>query len=343
MRRVVVGMVTPRTHAAVVHGGTTSRDHDGRRHEEATTARRPGTEIGGRRTGALPSGCGPRRIRGDHWMRSTALAVVLTAALLAVPAGMVGAQTPANDPSARLRTVLPADVAERVLAHIAAARARQLPTAALENRALKFAAKGVAPADIERAVAEQATRMVQARDAITRGRGRAQEAEIEAGAEALRLGVQGAQLSALAREAPSGRSLAVPLYVIGSLVDRGLPSQTALERVQARLVARATDAELERLPVELPQASARGQVRRAEAAGAGGAAGSARPETPPGKAGSPPGRSGGAGQGPPTGQPGGAGQGKPAGPPPGVGQGQPPGQPGGVGPGTPSGRPGGAG
>ena len=264
-------------------------------------------------------------------MRSTALAVVLTAALLAVPAGRAGAQPPANDPSARLRTVLPADVAERVLAHIAAARARQLPTAALENRALKFAAKGVAPADIERAVAQQATRMVQARDAIMRGRGRAQEAEIEAGAEALRLGVQGAQVSALAREAPSGRSLAVPLYVIGSLIDRGLSSQAALERVQARLLARASDAELERLPIELPQAGAPGQVRRAEAAGAGGAAGSARPETPPGRASTPPGRAGGTGQG------------KPAGPPSGAGQGAPPGQPGGAGAGTPSGRPGGAG
>ena len=271
-------------------------------------------------------------------MRSTALAVVLTAALLAVPAGMAGAQTPASDPSARLRAVLPADVAERVLANIAAARARQLPTAALENRALKFAAKGVAPADIERAVAEQAARMVQARDAIARGRGRAQEAEIEAGAEALRLGVQGAQVSALAREAPSGRSLAVPLYVIGSLIDRGLSSQAALERVQARLLARASDAELERLPIELPQAGAPGQVRRAEAAG--GAAGSARPETPPGKAATPPGRSGGAGQAPsgrpggagpgtPSGRPGGAGPGTPAGPPPGVGGGKPAGTPGG--------------
>ena len=50
------------------------------------------------------------------------------------------AQTPARDPSARLRQVLPADVAQRVLARIAEARARQLPAEALENRALKFAA-----------------------------------------------------------------------------------------------------------------------------------------------------------------------------------------------------------
>ena len=60
------------------------------------------------------------------------------------------AQTPARDPSARLKEVLPADVAQRVLARIAEARARQLPAEALENRALKFAAKGVDPNSIER-------------------------------------------------------------------------------------------------------------------------------------------------------------------------------------------------
>ena len=51
------------------------------------------------------------------------------------------AQVPSRDPSTRLREVLPADVAQRVLARIADARARQLPAAALENRALKFAAR----------------------------------------------------------------------------------------------------------------------------------------------------------------------------------------------------------
>src|SRR4051794_19695953 len=74
------------------------------------------------------------------------------------------AQTPAKDPSDRLRQVLPADVAERVLSHIAEARARQLPAEALENRALKFAAKGVNPSDIEQSVNEQLQRMEAARN-----------------------------------------------------------------------------------------------------------------------------------------------------------------------------------
>ena len=71
----------------------------------------------------------------------------LTTALVAQAAN---AQIPAKDPSARLREVLPADVAQRVLARIADARAHQLPAEALENRALKFAAKGVDPRSIER-------------------------------------------------------------------------------------------------------------------------------------------------------------------------------------------------
>ena len=85
--------------------------------------------------------------------------------------------------------------------------------------------------------------------------------EVEAGAEALRQGVDGAAVSELAKEAPSGRSLAVPLYVIGGLVDRGLPSDDALARVLERLTARASDAEIQRLPGELPPQAAGGQAK----------------------------------------------------------------------------------
>ncbi|MBX3132528.1 MAG: hypothetical protein KF689_03930 [Gemmatimonadaceae bacterium] len=174
------------------------------------------------------------------------------AAMVAFSAG-AGAQVP-TDVDARLREVLPADVADRVLARIAEARSRQLPpqaVTALENRALKFASRGVAPAEVERAVGEHAHRMQQARTAIEAGRGRAALGdEIDAGAEAMRQGVDGSAVSALAQSAPSGRSLAVPLYVIGSLVERGLPSDQALQRVQERLTARASDRDLERMARE---------------------------------------------------------------------------------------------
>ena len=70
----------------------------------------------------------------------------------------------------------------------------------------------------------------------------------------MRKGVDGKAVSELAKSAPSGRSLAVPLAVIGSLVDRGLPSDSALLRVQAKLQAKASDREIEELPGSVAQA-----------------------------------------------------------------------------------------
>jgi hypothetical protein len=170
-----------------------------------------------------------------------------------VAANMVAGQ---GDPAARLREVLPADVAERVLARIAEARARDLPAVVLERRALKFAARGVDPVAIEKSVSEHADRMQQAKGALEAARNRRAESdELDAGADAVRKGVSGASLSALARAAPSGRSLAVPLYVLGSLLDRGLPAAEAIERVQARLTARATDAEFQNMAMEPAGAS----------------------------------------------------------------------------------------
>jgi len=176
-------------------------------------------------------------------MRAFALAVAGT--LMA--SGLL-AQTPAYDPSSRLTEVLPPDVADEVLQHIADARARELPAAALEHRALEAAAKGAAPAAIERAVAEQAAAMGRGKAALELG-GRANPAaeEVDAAGTAIRKGVDGAAISELAKSAPSGRSLAVPLAVIAGLADRGLPSFEALHRVLARLEARATDQELQEL------------------------------------------------------------------------------------------------
>jgi hypothetical protein len=177
-------------------------------------------------------------------------------------------QVPAGDPSARLRTVLPPAVAQRVLARIAEARARRLPAEALENRALKFAAKGVDPTDIERSVNEQASRMEVARAALTSGRASPPAGdEIDAGAEAIRKGVDGSSVSFLAKSAPSGRSLAVPLFVIGSLTDRGLSSDDALKRVLARLKARASDTDLESMPGDIPAKGSNGQGNRPASTG----------------------------------------------------------------------------
>lgn len=156
---------------------------------------------------------------------------------------------PAQDPIARLREVLPADVAERMIAQITEARSKGLAASALEQRALKFAARGVAPAQIERSVAEQAARQERAANVLKGARAaKASGDEIDAAAESMRQGVDGKTIAALASSAPSGRSLAVPLAVLGELQDRGLPSDEALARVRERLQAKATDRELAELP-----------------------------------------------------------------------------------------------
>jgi len=193
---------------------------------------------------------------------SAARHFTLNVAALAFFAVVANAQIPAKDASARLREVLPADVATRVLARIADARAHQLPGDALENRALKFAAKGVAPQDIERSINEQALRMESARAALASGRGSSPDGdEIEAGAEAMRKGVDGAAVSQLAKEAPHDRSLAVPLFVIGSLTDRGVSADQALHSVLDRLNAHASDLDIEGLTSQVSPRNNAGQGR----------------------------------------------------------------------------------
>lgn len=177
-----------------------------------------------------------------------ALAAAILAPAAAAQGGGGGSQS-AYDPSARLEQVLPPDVAAHVLAVIADARSHGLPAGALEQRALKFAARGVSPQQIEQSVAQQAVRQQQAMTLLASALQHTPSgSEIEAAASALREGVSGSDVSALAKSAPSGRALTVPLYVLGSLTARGLPSDQALARVSARLAAGASDAELSSLP-----------------------------------------------------------------------------------------------
>lgn len=153
----------------------------------------------------------------------------------------------AVDPATRLRELLPADVASRVLAVTSEARSRGLPGDALEQRALKFAARGVPAAEIVRAITEQAERQVRVKALIEAARGATSADEVDAGAEAIREGLDGHEVSALAKLAPSGRSITIPLYVLGSLTSRGLASAQALARVSQSLAAGAGDTELEAL------------------------------------------------------------------------------------------------
>jgi hypothetical protein len=158
-------------------------------------------------------------------------------------ASAASAQT-AKDPSATLRKVLPAKVADHVLATIADARSHSLPAAALEQQALRLARTGAKPADVEKSIDRSADNMKQAKGALEKSGRKPTNGEVVAGSKLIDRGVDGSKVSDFAKTAPSGRSLAVPLYVTGSLMDRGLKSDAALARVHTRLMQKATDRQL---------------------------------------------------------------------------------------------------
>ena len=86
--------------------------------------------------------------------------------------------------------------------------------------------------------------MGRAQDALQAAGRAPAEGEVEAATAAMRMGVDGEAISELARSQPSGRTLAVPLLVMGGLAERGLPSDQALAAVRDRLSAGAGDAGL---------------------------------------------------------------------------------------------------
>jgi len=161
-------------------------------------------------------------------------------ALTLLPASVAAQQ----DPIERLTEVLPPEVSVQVIERIEDARARELPVQAAANLALEGVAKGRGAEEVLAAVELLVGDMGRAQDAI-RNAGRApEEGEVEAATAAMRMGVDGSIISELAASQPSGRTLAVPLLVLGGLAERGLPSDQALAAVRDRLAARADDAAL---------------------------------------------------------------------------------------------------
>jgi hypothetical protein len=168
----------------------------------------------------------------------------LSALLMLLPASLAAQQ----DPVVRLREVLPASVVDKVVAIVQEAQGHGLPGDFVANRALEASAKGKDGQVIALAAQKSADDLGEADDALKAGGRNPDAGEIEAGATAHGMGVDGKTISALASSAPSGRSLAVPLAVLGALVNRGLPSDDALKVVLARLQAKASNRDLADLP-----------------------------------------------------------------------------------------------
>jgi hypothetical protein len=156
----------------------------------------------------------------------------------------------AGDASAartRIKKLLPRDAADGVLAKISAAKEQGLPAGALEQSALKLAAKRVTPRELERAIGADADRLARSRRllAATR-RSSTSPGEVIAGAELLRQGGDSATVMAVAHAAPANRSLTAPLEVVAQLVAGGMSAEEAVDKVRTRLHNDAPDAALER-------------------------------------------------------------------------------------------------
>jgi hypothetical protein len=150
----------------------------------------------------------------------------------------------AVDPADRLSGRLPADVEAMVLERIATAVGQDLPTKSLVDLALQGVAKGRDADAVLEALDRRLGTLTEARSALAEAGTAPTPVEIDAAEIALRMGVDADAVSELARSRPDGRSLEIPLLVLGGLSQRGLPSDQALSRVLEGLNARVNDAEL---------------------------------------------------------------------------------------------------
>lgn len=154
-------------------------------------------------------------------MNSPRLSAVRAGALVALAIAVPAVGAAAQD--ARLAAQLDAGTEQRVSAVIERARAASLPVEPLVDKALEGARKRAPAPRIVEAVTGLAARLESSRVALGMA---STEAELVAAAAALQAGVGPRVLSQL-RQARAGKSLAVPLVVLGDLVSRGVPHDTA--------------------------------------------------------------------------------------------------------------------
>ncbi len=142
-------------------------------------------------------------------------------ALTAIAVTLAGQRASAQD--ARLVAQLDGPTQAQVSAVIERARAASLPVEPLVDKALEGARKHAPDARIVDAVTSLAARLDSSRRALGSA---STEAELVAAAAALQAGV-GTSVLAQLRQQRAGRSLAIPLVVLGDLVTRGVPHDTA--------------------------------------------------------------------------------------------------------------------
>ena len=165
-------------------------------------------------------------------------------------------------------------------AEIAAARSRGLPVAAMEHRVAEGRAKGASDAQLAASAHSLRLELESAHDAMVRaGRSSPSDQETERGAYLMERGYTSAQIEAVAKSAPSDRSLVVAFDVLTRLRERGVASARAVEEVSSKLQARASDESISALATTRTNAGVGLGVGGSSASGAASATGRANAAT----------------------------------------------------------------
>jgi hypothetical protein len=155
-------------------------------------------------------------------MRAIGLAILLSA--------LPGALWAQDARMERIRQAFPPEAVTEIEAVLTRAEAAGVPVDPLLSKALEGAAKGVPAVRVVAVVSSYAETLRRTQELIGPDRG---TAAVVAGADALRRGVPAQTVRAVA----GGHSgdLAVPLVVLGELVEAGVPVEHALQVVQEAL------------------------------------------------------------------------------------------------------------
>jgi hypothetical protein len=169
-----------------------------------------------------------------------AVALVLFALLAAPLATPAGAQARAASAESRLATRLDDATRQAVVAIVESAQRQRLPVEPLVDKALEGASKGAPSARIVGAVRALATSLERSRSILGP---EASDADVLAGANALRQGVSPEMLKRLREQRLRG-GMTVALGVLTELSARGAPADTVARALVALSGAGASEVQL---------------------------------------------------------------------------------------------------
>lgn len=173
---------------------------------------------------------GPLRRRRAPGVMAAALALVAAGLMLAPVPRAAAQESDVEAAVVRASQAYGPEVAERVASVLERAGSRQIPAAPLVNKVFEGAAKGVPGEALVAGLSAFGDRLSTARQALGQG---ASSGEVVAAAGALQRGASPEAVGELASLA-SGDG-AIPLIVLGDLVEAGVPVDRALAVVEQAL------------------------------------------------------------------------------------------------------------